>query len=96
MFQRLETCVGIVTSLTNGLSEREANDALNAHVSVISPRGVKYSLEGIIQAVLWICQLSASTESRGALRGNGTCRVLPVLKPVWEQLTAKRQNIAWF
>uniref|UniRef100_A0A669QT17 Integrator complex subunit 3 n=1 Tax=Phasianus colchicus TaxID=9054 RepID=A0A669QT17_PHACC len=29
---RLERCVGIVTSLTNGLSEREANDALNAHI----------------------------------------------------------------
>lgn len=34
LLQRLERCVGIVTSLTNGLSEREANDALNAHVSV--------------------------------------------------------------
>lgn len=32
-FQRLERCVSIVTALTNGLSEREANDALNAHVS---------------------------------------------------------------
>lgn len=29
--------MGIVTSLTNGLSEREANDALNAHVSVPPP-----------------------------------------------------------
>lgn len=36
LFQRLERCVGIVTSLNNGLSERETNDALNAHVSVIS------------------------------------------------------------
>ncbi|KPP78306.1 integrator complex subunit 3-like [Scleropages formosus] len=32
VFQRLERCVGIVTSLTSGLSEREANDALTAHV----------------------------------------------------------------
>ena len=24
--------------------------------SVISPRGVKFSLEGIVQAVLWVCQ----------------------------------------
>uniref|UniRef100_H3A5Q1 Integrator complex subunit 3 n=1 Tax=Latimeria chalumnae TaxID=7897 RepID=H3A5Q1_LATCH len=30
--ERLEKCMGIVTSLTSGLSEREANDALNAHV----------------------------------------------------------------
>lgn len=30
--QRLERCVGIVQSLTNGLSEREANDALTANV----------------------------------------------------------------
>ncbi|KAG7256457.1 hypothetical protein CRUP_017232, partial [Coryphaenoides rupestris] len=29
---RLEKCVGIVQSLTNGLSEREANDALTANV----------------------------------------------------------------
>uniref|UniRef100_A0A8C4F2Y0 Integrator complex subunit 3 n=1 Tax=Dicentrarchus labrax TaxID=13489 RepID=A0A8C4F2Y0_DICLA len=29
---RLERCVGIVQSLTNGLSEREANDALTANV----------------------------------------------------------------
>lgn len=31
-FQRLERCVGIVQSLTNGLSDREANDALTANV----------------------------------------------------------------
>lgn len=43
--------MGIVTSLTNGLSEREANDALNAHVSFVSPIGVKFSLEGTVQAV---------------------------------------------
>ncbi|KAJ8398495.1 hypothetical protein AAFF_G00427500 [Aldrovandia affinis] len=30
--ERLERCVGIVTSLINGLSEREANDALTGHV----------------------------------------------------------------
>ncbi|KAG9355287.1 hypothetical protein JZ751_000125 [Albula glossodonta] len=30
--ERLERCVGIVTSLINGLSEREANDTLTAHV----------------------------------------------------------------
>lgn len=34
VFQRLERCVSITTSITNGLSEREANDALTAHVSV--------------------------------------------------------------
>lgn len=30
--QRLERCVGTVQALTNGLSEREANDALTANV----------------------------------------------------------------
>ncbi|XP_063041667.1 integrator complex subunit 3 isoform X1 [Engraulis encrasicolus] len=30
--ERFERCVGIVTSMTNALSEREANDALTAHV----------------------------------------------------------------
>ncbi|KAK1876132.1 Integrator complex subunit 3, partial [Dissostichus eleginoides] len=30
--ERLERCVGIVQALTNGLSEREANDALTANV----------------------------------------------------------------
>ncbi|TDH15598.1 hypothetical protein EPR50_G00010550 [Perca flavescens] len=30
--ERLERCVGLVQSLTNGLSEREANDALTANV----------------------------------------------------------------
>lgn len=50
--------MGIVTSLTNGLSEREANDALNAHVSVPPPpRGEKFSLEGTVQGVLWVSQL---------------------------------------
>eukprot|EP00064_Thunnus_orientalis_P025652 superscaffoldBa00013559_g26050 len=29
--ERLERCVGIVQALTNGLSEREANDALTAN-----------------------------------------------------------------
>lgn len=33
--QRLERCVGVVQSLTNGLSEREANDALTANVSYL-------------------------------------------------------------
>lgn len=33
-FQRLERCMSIVTALTGGVSEREANDALNAHVSI--------------------------------------------------------------
>lgn len=33
ILQRLERCVGIVTSLINGTSEREANDTLTAHVS---------------------------------------------------------------
>ncbi|XP_066428560.1 integrator complex subunit 3 [Eleutherodactylus coqui] len=30
--ERLERCVTLVTSMTNGVSEREANDALNAYV----------------------------------------------------------------
>ncbi|KAM5129498.1 integrator complex subunit 3-like [Mantella aurantiaca] len=30
--ERLERCVSLVTSMTNGVSEREANDALNAYV----------------------------------------------------------------
>ncbi|KAJ8386482.1 hypothetical protein AAFF_G00169520 [Aldrovandia affinis] len=30
--ERLEKCTGIVTSLINGLSEREANDTITAHV----------------------------------------------------------------
>ncbi|KAM3917911.1 LOW QUALITY PROTEIN: integrator complex subunit 3 [Leptodactylus fuscus] len=30
--ERLERCVALVTSMTNGVSEREANDALNAYV----------------------------------------------------------------
>ena len=33
--QRLERCMSIVTSMTTGVSEREANDALNAYVSII-------------------------------------------------------------
>nr|XP_020666479.1 integrator complex subunit 3 [Pogona vitticeps] len=37
-FQRLERCMGTVTSLTSGVSEREANDALNAHVCKGSPQ----------------------------------------------------------
>ena len=54
LFQRLERCVGIVTSLTNGLSEREANDALNAHVSVISFRDEKSCLDEIIRGILYL------------------------------------------
>ncbi|XP_075438190.1 integrator complex subunit 3-like [Ascaphus truei] len=30
--EKLERCVGLVNSMTNGVSEREANDALNAYV----------------------------------------------------------------
>ncbi|CAH2327412.1 integrator complex subunit 3 [Pelobates cultripes] len=30
--ERLERCMGLVMSMTNGISEREANDALNAYV----------------------------------------------------------------
>ncbi|RXM90817.1 Integrator complex subunit 3 [Acipenser ruthenus] len=32
--ERLDRCAAVVTSLINGLSEREANDALTAHVSI--------------------------------------------------------------
>lgn len=34
--ERLERCMSIVTSMTAGVSEREANDALNAYVSTMS------------------------------------------------------------
>eukprot|EP00079_Xenopus_tropicalis_P018444 XP_004920126.1 PREDICTED: integrator complex subunit 3 [Xenopus tropicalis] len=30
--ERLERCMALVNSMTNGMSEREANDALNAYV----------------------------------------------------------------
>ncbi|XP_026580556.1 integrator complex subunit 3-like [Pseudonaja textilis] len=36
--EKLERCMGTVTSLTGGLSEREANDALNAHVCKGAPQ----------------------------------------------------------
>ncbi|KAJ7307288.1 hypothetical protein JRQ81_009293, partial [Phrynocephalus forsythii] len=36
--ERLERCMTTVTSLTGGVSEREANDALNAHVCKGSPQ----------------------------------------------------------
>jgi len=61
--------VGIVTSLTNGLSEREANDALNAHVSVPPPHH-----EGRNSA--WKEQFRVCCE-------RPSC-VLPVPKPVTE------------
>uniref|UniRef100_A0A8D2J5E3 Integrator complex subunit 3 n=1 Tax=Varanus komodoensis TaxID=61221 RepID=A0A8D2J5E3_VARKO len=38
LFERLERCMGTVTSLTGGVSEREANDALNAHVCKGAPQ----------------------------------------------------------
>lgn len=71
--------MGIVTSLTNGLSEREANDALNAHVSVPPP-----PQEG---------RNSAWKEQFRVCCGCPSC-VLPVPKPVTELLAAKRQNMA--
>ncbi|XP_015739840.1 integrator complex subunit 3, partial [Coturnix japonica] len=50
-FQKLERCVGIVTSLTNGLSEREANDALNAHICKGTPQHEEICL-GLFTLVL--------------------------------------------
>uniref|UniRef100_A0A8D2QUU2 Integrator complex subunit 3 n=1 Tax=Zosterops lateralis melanops TaxID=1220523 RepID=A0A8D2QUU2_ZOSLA len=49
--QRLERCVGIVTSLTSGLSEREANDALNAHICKGTPQHEEICL-GLFTLVL--------------------------------------------
>ncbi|KAM6365323.1 integrator complex subunit 3 [Pluvialis apricaria] len=49
--ERLERCVGIVTSLTNGLSEREANDALNAHICKGTPQHEEICL-GLFTLVL--------------------------------------------
>uniref|UniRef100_A0A8C3IKJ1 Integrator complex subunit 3 n=1 Tax=Chrysemys picta bellii TaxID=8478 RepID=A0A8C3IKJ1_CHRPI len=51
LFQRLERCMGIVTSLTNGVSEREANDALNAHVCKGAPQHEEICL-GLFTLVL--------------------------------------------
>uniref|UniRef100_A0A8B9F1J5 Integrator complex subunit 3 n=1 Tax=Amazona collaria TaxID=241587 RepID=A0A8B9F1J5_9PSIT len=50
-FQRLERCVSIVTALTNGLSEREANDALNAHICKGTPQHEEICL-GLFTLVL--------------------------------------------
>uniref|UniRef100_A0ACB8G6Z0 Integrator complex subunit 3 n=1 Tax=Sphaerodactylus townsendi TaxID=933632 RepID=A0ACB8G6Z0_9SAUR len=41
---RLERCMGIVTALTGGVSEREANDALNAYVCKGNPQHEEVSL----------------------------------------------------
>ncbi|CAM5174588.1 unnamed protein product [Eretmochelys imbricata] len=49
--ERLERCMGIVTSLTNGVSEREANDALNAHVCKGAPQHEEICL-GLFTLVL--------------------------------------------
>ncbi|NWT76854.1 INT3 protein, partial [Prunella himalayana] len=46
-----ERCVGIVTSLTSGLSEREANDALNAHICKGTPQHEEICL-GLFTLVL--------------------------------------------
>ncbi|XP_068026825.1 integrator complex subunit 3, partial [Melanerpes formicivorus] len=51
MEERLERCVGIVTSLTGGLSEREANDALNAHICKGTPQHEEICL-GLFTLVL--------------------------------------------
>nr|XP_025044432.1 integrator complex subunit 3-like [Pelodiscus sinensis] len=48
---RLERCMGIVTALTNGVSEREANDALNAHVCKGAPQHEEICL-GLFTLVL--------------------------------------------
>lgn len=75
LFQRLERCVGIVTSLTNGLSEREANDALNAHVSVISLRDEKSCLDEIINGVLYLHgSLSEGAGVQAVSKAQGTGR----------------------
>uniref|UniRef100_A0A8C6U1W7 Integrator complex subunit 3 n=1 Tax=Neogobius melanostomus TaxID=47308 RepID=A0A8C6U1W7_9GOBI len=49
--QRLERCVGIVQSLTNGLSEREANDALTANACKGQPQHEEVCL-GLFTLVL--------------------------------------------
>lgn len=49
--ERLERCVGIVQSLTNGLSEREANDALTANVCKGQPQHEEVCL-GLFTLVL--------------------------------------------
>uniref|UniRef100_A0A8C6WTA1 Integrator complex subunit 3 n=1 Tax=Neogobius melanostomus TaxID=47308 RepID=A0A8C6WTA1_9GOBI len=49
--ERLERCVGIVQSLTNGLSEREANDALTANACKGQPQHEEVCL-GLFTLVL--------------------------------------------
>lgn len=104
-FQRLERCVGIVTSLTNGLSEREANDALNAHVSVVSSRDEKSCLHERIHGILSLhTSLSEGAGVRGSKnrqigRGWGTepaalsllsaCRGFPELLQLKDKTTSR-------
>ncbi|XP_034523464.1 integrator complex subunit 3 isoform X3 [Ailuropoda melanoleuca] len=49
--ERLERCMSIVTSMTTGVSEREANDALNAHVCKGPPQHEEICL-GLFTLVL--------------------------------------------
>ncbi|XP_025770983.1 integrator complex subunit 3 [Puma concolor] len=49
--ERLERCMSIVTSMTAGVSEREANDALNAHVCKGPPQHEEICL-GLFTLVL--------------------------------------------
>lgn len=105
LFQRLERCVGIVTSLTNGLSEREANDALNAHVSVVSFSEEKSCLDEIIRGILYlhgslsegagIQAIARHKEQADTKRlGNGACCALAALSllRIPRAITVKRQN----
>lgn len=49
--ERLERCYATVSTLTNGLSEREANDALNTHVCKGAPQHEEVQL-GLLYAIL--------------------------------------------
>ncbi|XP_060581601.1 integrator complex subunit 3-like, partial [Ruditapes philippinarum] len=51
LLQKLERCYGIVNSLVNGLSEREANDALNTYVCKGSQNHEEVQL-GLFYAIL--------------------------------------------
>lgn len=44
--------MSIVTSMTTGVSEREANDALNAYVSIKLPQPPAVSLKALRRALL--------------------------------------------
>ncbi|XP_015668829.1 integrator complex subunit 3 [Protobothrops mucrosquamatus] len=90
--ERLERCMGTVSSLTSGLSEREANDALNAHVCKGAPQHEEVCLGLFTMILTEPAQAQKSYRDLALVSRDGLTTVLTKMNQILMEKYLKLQD----